>query len=98
MMEELERSFKPSELEVGMVFNENELIIENGGKCMATIRHEEGKINKRKYSVMMFAYILTPYKNSAKVVSNMRMELFPDDEVYLDYVDKLKEADLWRDN
>lgn len=98
MMGEQERSFKPSELEVGMIFNEVELIVERGVGNMATIRYEEGEVNGRSHDMVTLAYVLIPSKNGVKTLLNGSMEIFPDDEVYHDFIDKLNQRKLLPNN
>ena len=89
-MTEQERSSNPSELEIGMIFDGKELIVENEGRNMATIRHE-GDLDGENYRIMMVGYALTPNENHVKVILNSEMEIFPDDgEFYQNFASQLK--------
>ena len=94
-----ERSFKPSELEVGNIFDDSELIIFKGAEEMDTIVHESGMgDHARPYDLMVFKYDLIPKDGELVPRLNGSLEVHLDDETYLEYSNKLKRAGLLSDN
>ena len=98
-MKEQERSYNPSELEVGMVFDNSELIIFNGAGEMQTIVNESGiGDHARPYDVMIFNYDLIPNSEGLVPTINGRGEVHMDDSIYSEYSQKLKRANLWSEH
>ncbi|SRR3989338_7416666 len=101
-MTEQERSYSPSELEIGMIFDETELIIERDGYSMATIVKEGGLgDHRREFQIQKFMYDLIRIEDGKIIPEyNGGLEVYIDNEdkeVHLDYKDKLIKAGLWSD-
>ena len=83
-------------LNVGRVFDILELIVEKDEESMATVGWQSGIENGMEYEMRCFMYDLVKLSRGRISVSNNGYrEIFPDDEEYHGYADKLKSRGMF---
>ncbi len=94
---ELKKPLKLDDLEVGKIFDENELIIDSDKKSMTTIRSDEGwdpSLGEYDMRIFMYDIIADEKGNIIKINNNGYGEIYLKDENHEQYKSMLQESNL----